>query len=137
MLHATDASRTSLRTDTDALRARPSIEHRVLVPRFLWTAMLQEFSTRNARRFIVVAGSLEEGSERDLADTKSARLRAVSYDPRSDRVHVVVRGGPDSGRDRTTPLDAPRRIEIVRREDGRDEGLWLDHAGGHLELLLA
>ena len=135
MVHAANASHATPRADdTAASRARPGIEHRVLVPRFLWTAMLQEFSTRNARRFIVVAGPDDTAEPADVA---SARLRAVSYDPRADRVNLVVRGGPDSGRDRCTPLDAPRRLEIVRREDGRDEALWLDHAGGHLELLLA
>ena len=126
---------TSVTLEAHSGRVRPSIEHRVVVPRFLWTAMLQEFSTRNARRHISL-DRCDGVAAKALPGDVPAHLRAVNYDLGANRVDLDVRLDSTGETVRATVARCPRRIEIVRSDDGRDEALWVNHEEGVFELAL-
>lgn len=91
-----------------------------------WAAELQEFTNRNAaKRVVVEEDSLELGAQREVS---RYALRGVAYDPRDDRIEIMLSDGPTSHL--THGIPAPRGVDLLA---GAREGaatLRVEHEGG-------
>jgi nucleotide-binding universal stress UspA family protein len=88
-----------------------------------WAAQLQEFTRANAgRRTTLVLEDPEMGKQECGRDFP---LWGVDYDPRRDRIDIMLgRWGTVEGH-LTHSLTGPRELEIVRAADGRFESLHI------------
>lgn len=99
-----------------------------------WAGALKEFTDRNAGRWAV----LEEDSEEIGAQEEGAgTLRGVAYDPRDERVDIMLGEQHDVTRHLTRMVESPRRIDVVADDTGRDTVLRIEHEGGQTLLRFA
>ncbi|MBX6363902.1 MAG: DUF5335 family protein [Gemmatimonadetes bacterium] len=96
------------------------------LPRNRWIAELKEFTNRNAAREVVVEEDAPDlGAQREVSRYD---LRGVAYDPRDDRIEIMVSHGP--GVHMTHSIAAPTALELASGADVKDEVLRIEHDGG-------
>lgn len=111
--------------DLAALSARPEEEHP-------WEALMDGFSRRNAGR----RTELEMDHPR-LGAQRSGRnfpLWGVVYEPRGDRVEIMLGEQGSVDHHLTHSIPSPRSIEILEGEDGRDQALRIELDEGCVRL---
>lgn len=97
-----------------------------------WARDLHEFTRRNAGRRTdleiddPVLGAQHCGT--------NFPLRGVDYDPRRDRVDIMLGEQGNLDRHLTHSIPSPRSIEVVTGEGGRDEALRIGIDGGQVLL---
>ncbi len=100
-----------------------------------WVALLQVFTNRNAGRATTL--------ENDGADVGAQReetgypLRGVAYDPKDNRVEIMLGALGSTNQHLTHTISNPTSIDVLAGDDGRDRTLRIEHDGGQtlLELL--
>jgi hypothetical protein len=93
---------------------------------------LTDFTARNAgRRTTLELNDPELGAQ---CSGRNFPLRGVAYDPRRDRLHIML--GPTGTVEShlTHSIPSPKSVEIVTDEDGRDLALHIDLEGAQLIL---
>jgi hypothetical protein len=97
-----------------------------------WVAELKEFTRANAgRRATVEVMDPELGVQ---VCGRNLSLWGVDYDPKGDRIHIMMgRSGTADGHI-THSLAAPRDLHVVRGEGGRSEGLLVEIQDGKVIL---
>jgi hypothetical protein len=99
-----------------------------------WSATLKEFTNRNAgRRTVLEIDSIDIGAQEEEQDYP---LKGVTFDPRDQRVQIMVGEEGSVERHLTHSIGNPERIDVLRRADGRDEALRIVHGNGSQTLLV-
>ena len=101
-----------------------------------WVESLRDFSYRNASRRARIEFD-RSGAGRDVrAVADRLSLRGVAYDPRDDRIEIMV--GPLLGTagHLTHSICSPTSIDLVSDEEGADEALWVEERDGGTLLTL-
>jgi len=97
-----------------------------------WVKELNDFTKVNAGRHTTL-----EVDDPELGPQESGRdfpLWGVDYDPKKDRIEIMLgRSGTVEGH-LTHSIPAPQEIRIIRREDGRAEALHIQCRGGKVVL---
>lgn len=98
-------------------------------------SLLKDFTERNAGRITrLEIDDPEIGAQWAEVDLP---LRGVAYDPRDDRVEVMLGDTWSTGTHLTHSIAAPDGLEVVRDEAGRDRVLRIAYDGGQVLLRLA
>jgi hypothetical protein len=99
-----------------------------------WSATLKEFTNRNAgRRTVLEIDSIDIGAQEEEQDYP---LKGVTFDPRDQRVQIMVGEEGSVERHLTHSIGNPEQIDVLRRADGRDEALRIVHGNGSQTLLV-
>ncbi len=97
------------------------------IPRDQWVASLKEFTARNAgRRTTLEVDSQDLGAQREESDYP---LRGVSYDPRDNRIAIMLGDMATVDRRLTRTISAPSGVDLLLSADGHDQALRIRHAG--------
>ena len=97
------------------------------IPKADWSRALQAFSERNAGRYTSVEiDDPELGAQLQQRDFK---LQGVSYDPRDDRVEIMLGGFEGVGPHLTHTVGEPRDVDILTDDAGRDLALRVSENG--------
>jgi hypothetical protein len=93
-----------------------------------WVRGLKAFTERNAgRRTSLEEDAVERGAQ--LAE-HDYPLRGVTYDPKDDRVEIMLGDQGSVDRHLTHVVVAPESVDLTRTTDGRDSALRIRHDGG-------
>jgi len=93
-----------------------------------WAQELNDFSKLNIGRRTTL--ELEDPEVGTKECGRNFLLRGIDYDPKRDRVNIMLgRSGTVEGH-LTHSLPAPQEIQVLRGEDGRTEGLQLQFRSG-------
>ncbi|HET9986582.1 MAG TPA: DUF5335 family protein [Longimicrobiales bacterium] len=96
------------------------------LPRDRWIAELKDFTYRNAAREVVVEEDAPDlGAQREVSRYD---LRGVAYDPRDDRIEIMMSHGPVGHMTRS--IGAPIALDLAPGADPREEVLRIEHDGG-------
>lgn len=99
-----------------------------------WNLTLKEFTHRNAgRRTVLEIDSMDIGAQEEEQDYP---LKGVTFDPRDQRVQIMVGEEGSVDRHLTHSIGNPEHIDVVRRPDGRDQALRIVHTNGSQTLLV-
>ncbi|MGH7500232.1 MAG: DUF5335 family protein [Longimicrobiales bacterium] len=99
-----------------------------------WTETLKEFTDRNAgRRTTLEIDSLTLGAQEEERDYP---LKGVTFDHRDQRIQIMLGEAGSVSQHLTHSIEDAKRIDVVRRADGRDAALCIVHAGGQTLLRL-
>ena len=99
-----------------------------------WSATLKEFTNRNAgRRTVLEIDSIDIGAQEAEQDYP---LKGVTFDPRDQRVQIMVGEEGSLERHLTHSIGNLEQIDVLRRADGRDEALRIVHGNGSQTLLV-
>ncbi len=108
------------------------IQEEVEVASVPWVAELKEFTRRNAgRRTDLEIDHPETGAQHSGTNFP---LRGVDYDPKRDRIDIMLGELGTVDRHLTHSLPAPRAVEIIKGEGGRDEALRVELEEGQVLL---
>jgi len=99
-----------------------------------WPDMLQAFTNRNAGRLTTL--EIDDPSLGSQSEELSYPLRGVTYDRRADQVEIMLGDLASTDRHLTHTIAAPRAIELLKDERGRDRVLWIDAADSKTRLRL-
>lgn len=97
-----------------------------------WPAMLTEFTRANAERLVL----LELEGEASGTQVEGFPLRGVAYDPRDQRVEIMLGPLVGAGPHLTHAVPGVQRVDVLRDERGRDVELRLEHEGAETRLSL-
>jgi hypothetical protein len=96
------------------------------IPRHDWASVLQEFTNRNAgRRTVLEIDGVEVGAQ----TASDYPLRGIAYDPRDDRIEIML---GEQGRvdwRLTHSVQEPTSIDVLQTANGRAQALRIAHAG--------
>jgi hypothetical protein len=93
-----------------------------------WVVRLQEFTERNSSRSTVLEeDGLDVGAQREEVDLP---LRGVAWDPRDERVEIMLGGLYGTERHLTRTISEVTAIHLLTGTSGRDEALRIAHEGG-------
>jgi hypothetical protein len=99
-----------------------------------WNLTLKEFTHRNAgRRTVLEIDSMDIGAQEEEQDYP---LKGVTFDPRDQRVQIMVGEEGSVERHLTHSIGNPQHIDVLRWPDGRDQALRIVHANGSQTLLV-
>lgn len=102
------------------------------IPRGKWMATLQAFTNRNAGRTAIL-----EVDGQDIGAQQAGRdypLRGIAYDPRDNRVEIMLGDQASVDRRVTHTIVTPGEIDLLQGVDGRDRALRISHEAGHTML---
>lgn len=98
------------------------------IPRDEWVISLKEFTERNAgRRTLLEEDATDLGAQ---PEERGYPLRGVSFDPRDDRVEIMLGDQASVDRHLTRTVPGPRSIDVLRDPEGRDTALRIAHDAG-------
>lgn len=93
-----------------------------------WSAGLRAFTNRNAgRRTVLSEDAPGTGAQEEESDYP---FWGVSWDPRDGRVQIMLGEQGSVEKHLTRTIGSVRTIELLRGDEGRDEGLRVAHADG-------
>jgi hypothetical protein len=104
------------------------------VPRDQWDSALREFSARNCGRKTIL--EIRDPATGVTEEELGYPLQGVSYDPRGDLITLLVGGATAYAPHVSHVMRQPRRVEIVKCRDGRDELLHVADCAGSTTLAL-
>jgi hypothetical protein len=98
------------------------------LPRERWAPLLQDFTVRNlVRPTTLEVDDIELGAQ---AQEQDYPLLGVSYDPRDERVQVMVGDVASYARHVTRSIGGVDTIDVMTDEQGRDIALRIAHGAG-------
>jgi uncharacterized protein DUF5335 len=93
------------------------------IPQGDWRTALQEFTNRYAsRRTVLQVDDALVGLRKEEAEYQ---LRGVAYDPRSDSIQIMLGQLEGTYGHLTHTIAAPTGVELLPREGGLEEALWI------------
>lgn len=103
------------------------------IPRSDWASALKGFTMRNAGRRTELE---EDGPEVGAQHEESGwPLRGVAFDPRDNRIEIMVGDMASTERRLTRSIEAPSSLDLLKTPDGRDAVLRIRHGVGEQTLL--
>lgn len=97
------------------------------IPKEEWSRALRAFSDRNAGRHTSLeVDDPELGAQ---VQQRDYQLRGVSYDPRDDRIEIMLGGFEGIGPHLTHAIYEPSGVDVVADESGRDTVLRISEDG--------
>ena len=110
-------------------RSSPLHEPRTIaLPRHDWPARLRDFSLRNKARRVTL--EIDEQSIGALVEAYDYPFAGVAYDPRDDRVSLMLGEEGSAGRQLTHTIGAPASIDVLTETRGRDSALRVAYRDG-------
>ncbi len=98
----------------------------------MWRRELEEFTKRNAgRRTFLEVDDPEVGAQEEV---HGLALRGVAYDPRDDRVEIMLGALASVEAHLTRSVSAPTAVDVLSGAGGRDEAVRVAQAGGQTVL---
>lgn len=97
-----------------------------------WQRELEEFTKRNAgRRTLLEVDDVEMGAQEEV---HGLPFRGVAYDPRDDRVEIMLGALASVEAHLTRSVSAPTAVDVLAGAGGRDTAVRVAHAGGQTVL---
>lgn len=97
------------------------------IPRGEWVAGLKRFTDRNAgRRTVLEEDAPDLGAQ---SEERNYPLRGVAFDPRDDRVAIMLGELASVDRHLTHSIGRPLTIDLLQDSLGRDAALRITHGG--------
>lgn len=110
-------------------RVSPLHESRTIsLPRHDWPARLRDFSLRNKSRRVTL--EIDEPAIGAVVQAYDYPFAGVAYDPRDDRVELMLGEDGTTGRQLTHTIGAPTSIDILTEPRGRDGALRVAYKDG-------
>lgn len=90
-----------------------------------WVRELEQFTDRNAGRpTLLEVDGVEFGAQEQ---EREYPLRGVAYDPRDERVEIMLGDETVAGRHFTHTVGDVKEIDVLTDEDGQDQALRVEH----------
>ena len=97
-----------------------------------WVGTLKAFTERNAGRVTILE---EDSADFGAQEAETGLpLRGIAFDPRDERVEIMLGEQSQVEAHLTRTIERPERIDVTADERGRDHALRIVHDGGQTVL---